>query len=70
MNLDEIKNNIKNHVGNNVEVRIYGMRNKKDIIFGIIDKVYPNLFVVKNNREVRSINYCDIATKEVVVKFL
>lgn len=70
MNLDDIKENIALNVGKNVQLIIYGMRNKKDIVVGVIDKVYPNLFVVKNNRETRSINYCDIATKEVIVKFL
>lgn len=70
MNLDNIKSEINANIGKMVEVHIFGMRNKNDVVVGIIDKVYPNLFVVKNNREVRSISYCDIATGEVVVKYV
>lgn len=70
MNIDIIRDEIKKNIGKKVLVKIYGMRNKKDFIEGIITKVYPNLFLVENNYESRSISYADIITKEAVVKYL
>ena len=70
MNIDIIKDEIKKNIGKEVEVKIYGMRNRTDTIVGKIDKLYPKLFIVCNNRETRSINYADIITKEAVIKYL
>lgn len=70
MNIDIIKDEIKKNIGKEVEVKIYGMRNRTDTIVGKIDKLYPKLFIVSNNRETRSINYADIITKEAVIKYL
>ena len=70
MNVDLVKEQIKNNLGKKVIVKIYGMRNRVDTIEGIITKVYPNLFMVENNRESKSISYSEIITKEAVVKYL
>ena len=70
MNVDLIKEQIKSNLGKKVLVKIYGMRNKVDQIEGIITKVYPNLFMVENNHESKSITYSDVITKEAVVKYL
>lgn len=70
MNIEFIKNEIKQKVGRRVELRIYGLRHKIDKITGVIEKVYPNLFIVTNQRETHSINYADIATKEVEIRYL
>ena len=70
MNVDLVKEQIKSNLGKRVIVKIYGMRNRVDTIEGIITKVYPNLFMVENNRESKSISYSEIITKEAVVKYL
>ena len=70
MNVDLVKEQIKSNLGKKVIVKIYGMRNRVDTIEGIITKVYPNLFMVENNRESKSISYSEIITKEAVVKYL
>ncbi len=70
MNIDIIKEEIEKNIGREVEVKIYGMRNRTDTIKGKIEKLYPKLFIVSNNRETRSINYTDIITKEVKIKYL
>ena len=70
MNVNIIKENIEKNLGKRVIVKIYGMRNKVDTIEGIITKVYPNIFMVENNRESKSIAYSDVITKEAVVKYL
>ena len=70
MNLDIVKEQIKSNLGKKVVVKIYGMRNRVETIEGIITKVYPNLFMVENSRESKSISYSEIITKEAVVKYL
>ena len=70
MNVELIKEEIKRNLGKKVFVKIYGMRNRVDTIEGIITKVYPNLFMVENNHESKSITYSDVITKEAVVKYL
>ena len=70
MNVNLVKEEIKKNVGKKVVVKIYGMRNKVDTIEGIITKIYPNLFMVENNYESKSISYSEIITKEAVVKYL
>ena len=70
MNIDIIKEEIEKNLGREVEVKIYGMRNRTDTIKGKIEKLYPKIFIVSNNRETRSINYADIITKEAIIKYL
>ncbi len=70
MNVDIIKEQIKSNLGKKVIVKIYGMRNKTETIEGLITKVYPNLFMVENSHESKSITYSDVITKEAVVKYL
>lgn len=70
MNISIVKEEIEKNIGRQVEVKIYGMRNKTDKIIGRIEKTYPNLFIINNNRETRSINYSDVLTKEVIIKYL
>ena len=70
MNIDDTKQQIARNIGRNVEIKIYGMRNKIETIKGKIEKVYPNIFIVSNNRETKSLNYADVITKEVVIKYL
>ncbi len=70
MNISTVKEEIEKNIGRQVEVKIYGMRNKTDKIIGRIEKTYPNLFIINNNRETRSINYSDVLTKEVIIKYL
>lgn len=70
MNINIVKEELQKNIGREVEVKIYGMRNKTDTIIGKIEKLYPKLFIVSNNRETRSINYADVITKETVIKYL
>ena len=70
MNISCVKREIAKNKGKKVLVKIYGMRNRVDSIEGIITQVYPNLFMVENNHEAKSISYADLITKEAVVKYL
>ena len=70
MNIDDIKNKIKNDIGKKVHITVYGMRNKINYYEGPIYKVYPNIFTILENGEEKSFAYRDIITKDINVKYL
>lgn len=70
MNLDNIKNEIKSHLNCRVNIHVYGMRNKNYEIEGYISGVYPSIFTVNQNGVEKSFSYSDVATKEIVIKYL
>lgn len=70
MNLNLIKKEVISHLNKNIEVKVYGMRNRTEVIKGIISNVYPNIFTVLANGECRSFRYADIITGEIKVKYL
>ena len=69
MNLDDVKNNIKANLNRQIEIKVYGMRNKNSTYVGYISNVYPALFTVNINGSEKSFNYVDILTGEVNIKY-
>lgn len=69
MNIDDIKNQIKNNLNNNIEIKVYGMRNRNATYVGYISNVYPAIFTVNINGIDKSFNYVDILTGEVKIKY-
>lgn len=70
MNLDNIREEVKRHLNDEVLISVYGMRNKNYLVRGYISQVYPSIFIVNENGKERSFMYSDIATKDIVVKYL
>lgn len=70
LNIELVKEEITKKLGSEVELKIYGMRNRVESFTGHITKIYPKLFMVENNYEQKSISYADVITKDVVVKYL
>lgn len=70
MNIDNIKSIIKNNVGKEVRVTVYGMRNKVNHYDGTIYKLYPNIFTILSGGEEKSFAYRDIITKDINVKYM
>lgn len=70
MNLVLIREEIKKHLGKNVEVQINGLRNKKTVFHGTIKSAYPNLFIVLTDEAEKSFSYADVITREVLVRYL
>lgn len=70
MNIDLIKEEIKNKIGSNIKISIFGMRNKNYTYFGKINGIYPYIFTVLINGETKSFSYSDIITKEIVIKYI
>lgn len=67
MNTDKIKKEIEELIGTSVILKINIGRNRFENYFGIVDCVYPYLFTVKTNDDIKTISYVDVLTKNVVV---
>ncbi len=70
MNLDSIKEEVKKHLSAQVEVSVFGMRNKNYKVVGFISNVYPSIFTINENGVEKSFTYSDIATGEISIKYL
>jgi len=70
VNIDIIKNNMRPHLYEKVEISVYGLRNKTEYFIGTLSKMYPYIFTVLVNDFEKSFNYADIITGEVEVKYL
>ena len=63
MNIDKIRNNIKENKGNLYEFKFKGARNQIDEFIGIIVESYHSVFTVKpldNPSRIKSYSYNDI----------
>ncbi len=70
MNLDSVKEEIKNNLNQAVSITVYGMRNKTNNYTGIISGIYPNIFTVLVDGENKSFSYVDVVTKEIEIEYL
>ena len=70
MNIEIIKDEMKSHLNDKVEVSVYGLRNKTEHFVGTISKLYPYIFTVLVNGNEKSFNYADVITGEVQVKYM
>lgn len=70
MNLDNIKADIAAHLNQKVLIKVYGMRNKNYDVMGIISGVYPAIFTVNQDGLEKSFSYSDVATKEIIIKYM
>jgi len=70
MNIEIIKEEMRRHLGESVEVSVYGLRNKTEYFIGTISKLYPYIFTIQVNGIEKSFNYADVITGEVQVKYM
>jgi uncharacterized protein Veg len=72
--LNAIKREIDNHVGEKVMLRANGGRKKITVKEGVLEKTYPNIFIVRvegksNESRTISYSYSDILTETVELVF-
>ena len=70
MNIEIIKNELKQKIGCSVMITVHGMRNRIDHYEGILYQTYPNIFTIKYQNEEKSFTYRDIVTKDITIKYL
>lgn len=69
MNIDIIKDELKQHLNQPVEIKVFKMRNKINTYQGILKGLYPNIFTIVSNNIEKSFNYRDIITKDIIIKY-
>ena len=68
MNIKRIRDYLRSKVGSNIVIIYRGSRNRKEKYYGILAKVYDNIFTIRCvNGEVRCFSYIDILTKTVQI---
>lgn len=67
MNINLIKNKIKELKNEKLKIKVYIGRNKYEYYEGIINQIYDNIFTIMTNKGIKSFSYSDVATKVVVL---
>ncbi|MGM9834632.1 MAG: Veg family protein [Bacilli bacterium] len=70
MSFLDIKDQIAKSVGKKVRLTVYGMRNRKDVICGVIKYVYPNIFTVVSKDISKSFSYSDVLIGDVKIEYI
>lgn len=70
MNINIVKNKIKELKESKLRIKIYLGRNKYEYYDGYIDKLYDNIFVIKTNNGIKTFSYADVITKVVILNKL
>ena len=68
LTIKKIKIILNDLVGKKVIVIYNGGRNKKEKYYGVISKLYRNIFTIKlDNGIIKSFSYCDVLIKTVKI---
>ncbi len=67
MNIEIIKNKIKELQNHRLNIKVYLGRNKYEYYEGYIDKIHPHVFVIKTNKGIKSFSYSDVVIKNVIL---
>ena len=70
MNLDIVRNKIKENINKKVVVTVYGLRNKINRYEGMLYRVYPNIFSIIEDGKEKSFSYNDYITGDIKIKYL
>jgi len=68
MNIDIIKETVKEKLGKKVSITVKCLRNKKEYYEGVLYKMYPNIFSIMTRNGEKTFSYADVATKDVLIK--
>lgn len=68
--IDAIKNDIKNHLNQEIKVVSKENRNKQDIFYGYVSEIYAHVFLVSNGNSKKSYSYSDILSKDIQITFM
>lgn len=64
----QAKEFIRSNYGRRVIVKILGIRNKTDMIEGIISECYERIFIVNSKLGKKSFTYTDVLIGNIIVK--
>ncbi len=70
MNIQVIKDELNNHIGDDVTIRYNLGRNKYESYNARIKELYNYIFLVETiNKEIKSFSYSDIITKTIKIDY-
>ncbi len=67
MNIEKIRLEISKYKGKEVFLKINIGRNRYENIIGVVQDIYPYLFTVKVNDDLKTFSYVDVLTKNVIL---
>ncbi len=70
MNIKVIKDQIEANVGKDVQIVVYGMRNKNSSYIGKIKSIYSNIFSISTASGDKCFSYTDVCIGDVKIKYL
>lgn len=69
MNIDEIREDIKKHIGKEIKIKYNLGRNKYETYKVVITDVFNNIFVVRKDEVTKSFTYKDVITKIIKIDY-
>lgn len=73
MTINQIKQDLNNHIGDKATIKCNLGRNKYEKYNVTIKELYNNIFLVKlnneNNPEIKSFSYTDVITKTIKIDY-
>lgn len=68
--VSDIKNELTRNIGKRVRITVYGMRNRKEVVIGVIKEVYPNIFTVSSRDISKSFSFSDVLIGDIKIEYL
>lgn len=67
MNVDNIKEEIKNLIDTEIMISVTGSRSKSTMFKGVVSAVYPNIFTINVSGVDKSFTYADVAIGDIKI---
>ena len=68
MNIAFVKEKICKYLGKKVRVKEYLGRNKYETYEAVLTYMYPNMFVLNKDNQIKSFTYSDLLIRNVIIK--
>ncbi len=68
--VSNIKEELTRNIGKRVRITVYGMRNRKEVVIGVIKEVYPNIFTVSSRDISKSFSYSDVLIGDIKIEYI
>ena len=69
MNIEIVKEELRKNIGRRVQITEFGLRNKENNYYGVLFKIYNNIFSIKSNDIEKSFSLADLIIGDVVITY-
>ena len=67
MNISLVKEKIYKYLGKKVKVKEYLGRNKYEAYDAVLTYMYPNMFILNKDNQIKTFTYSDLLIKNVII---